>query len=385
MSAHAQMGLGWDQPRMSILCSHSDYVARLPPGAQPFGISSRCGVEGMVLGQNVLSVQGHPEFSTLLGLESMRALAKHFVSSGKTTEEMAQSAVASAEAGLTDARPLRDALVAFLRQGMKPGPLFGTSGMQPIIGFGSLLSEASARSSFPNLSNFRLARLQGFQRVMQHPASIFFQRGIASLETREMASLSVEACEEGGDNESSSSSSSSFLVAAFNIPADELPEFFAREEEFFIGTAPIHELDGSVRERGLVCLASTDDEYIAKHGEAAFRDRYIRYGLNTIWSWQGPILPCRVYLRHCVLAAQRAGQDVKDDFIDTTLLGGTKPPYTHARTHARTPARAHVHKHEHSPCFAVRSPCAHACAHAREQARSHARTHAPGVGEVEMV
>lgn len=321
VSAHAQLGLGWDQPRMKILCSHSDVVSKLPPGAQPFGISSHCGVEGMVLGQNILSVQGHPEFSTPSGLESMRALAKHFVNEGTATEEVAQSAVASAEAGLADAGPFRDALIAFLCDGMKSGPLFGTaSSMQPIIGFGSLLSEASARSSFPNLNNFRLARLRGFRRVMQHPASIFFQRGIASLETREMASLSVEACEDGADD-----GGRGFLVAAFDIPANELPEFFEREEEFFIVTAPIHELDGSVRERGLLCLASTDDEYKAKHGEAAFHDRYVRYGLDSIWSWRGPILPCRVYLRHCVLAAQKAGQDVADDFLDTTLLRGANP------------------------------------------------------------
>jgi len=141
VSAHAQQGLAWDQPALSVLCSHSDVVTRLPPGAQPFGISPRCGVEGMIVGTNVMSVQGHPEFSTASGLDSVRALAKHFVSKGKATEEMAASAIASAEAGLADAAPLRDALVAFLRSGLKRGPLFGASGVQPILGFGSLLSE----------------------------------------------------------------------------------------------------------------------------------------------------------------------------------------------------------------------------------------------------
>jgi hypothetical protein len=38
-------------------------------------------------------------------------------------------------------------------------------GLMTIAGFGSLLSETSARSTFPNLQNFRLARVRGFRRV----------------------------------------------------------------------------------------------------------------------------------------------------------------------------------------------------------------------------
>ena len=77
--------------------------------------------------------------------------------------------------------------------------------MLAIIGFGSLLSgkavifiigmydryilspyiETSARSTFgEELTNFRLARVQNYRRVFAHPASIFFQRGIAKLETK---------------------------------------------------------------------------------------------------------------------------------------------------------------------------------------------------------
>ena len=34
-----------------------------------------------------------------------------------------------------------------------------------IVGLGSLLSERSSRTTFPNLANFRLARIDGFRRV----------------------------------------------------------------------------------------------------------------------------------------------------------------------------------------------------------------------------
>ncbi|KAF3596158.1 hypothetical protein DY000_02026624 [Brassica cretica] len=58
-----------------------------------------------------------------------------------------------------------------------------------ITGFGSLLSERSARSTFPDLENFRVAKLQGFRRVFAHAAPIFFERGIANLQTKEISSL----------------------------------------------------------------------------------------------------------------------------------------------------------------------------------------------------
>mmetsp|Transcript_15168 Transcript_15168/g.51156 ORF Transcript_15168/g.51156 Transcript_15168/m.51156 type:complete len:82 (-) Transcript_15168:324-569(-) len=51
---------------------------------------------------------------------------------------------------------------------------------------------------------------------------------------------------------------------------------------------------------------------------------YGSYGLSTIWNWQGEILPCRVYLRHCVLACSKAGEEVKEDFLVNTFLWDRK-------------------------------------------------------------
>lgn len=41
-------------------------------------------------------------------------------------------------------------------------------GLMTIAGFGSLLSETSARSTFPELQNFRQGRLKGWRRVFTH-------------------------------------------------------------------------------------------------------------------------------------------------------------------------------------------------------------------------
>ncbi|KAK2990304.1 hypothetical protein RJ640_014756 [Escallonia rubra] len=62
--------------------------------------------------------------------------------------------------------------------------LVSPDGHVSICGFGSLLSERSARSTFPDLINFRVARLNGFRRVFAHVAPIFFDRGIAIAETK---------------------------------------------------------------------------------------------------------------------------------------------------------------------------------------------------------
>uniref|UniRef100_K3WZH0 Gamma-glutamylcyclotransferase AIG2-like domain-containing protein n=1 Tax=Globisporangium ultimum (strain ATCC 200006 / CBS 805.95 / DAOM BR144) TaxID=431595 RepID=K3WZH0_GLOUD len=193
-----------------------------------------------------------------------------------------------------------------------------------IVGFGSLLSgttqdartyghKISARSTFgEQLRNFRLAVMTDYRRVFAHPASIFFERGIANLATKEIASLSSEPA-----------AGCSFLISVFDIPRDLLPSFYEREEEFRIVEVPFQECDGRPGGRALMCTRWTDDEYINARSQEMFDTKYKHYGLDTIWGWdhESGILPCRVYLRHCLLAVQKLGKEVYDDFVTTTYLG----------------------------------------------------------------
>lgn len=48
-------------------------------------------------------------------------------------------------------------------------------GMMSVVGFGSLLSQRSSQFTFPELQNFRLARLRGFRRVFAHITPFFFK------------------------------------------------------------------------------------------------------------------------------------------------------------------------------------------------------------------
>jgi GMP synthase-like glutamine amidotransferase len=55
----------WMQPpseRLNLLASHKDQVSRLPDGARVIASSDFCPVGGFVMGDQVMTVQGHPEF-----------------------------------------------------------------------------------------------------------------------------------------------------------------------------------------------------------------------------------------------------------------------------------------------------------------------------------
>jgi hypothetical protein len=192
-----------------------------------------------------------------------------------------------------------------------------------IIGFGSLLSEKSSRLTFPNLKRFRRGRVDNYRRVFGHPTSIFFRRGIANTDTKEMSSLAVEPARGYG-----------FVASIFEVSKADLIEgsqpglaFLKREEEFDIVQVPFVDLDsshgGSRNDaKGIICTRSTDEEFIRKWGQDHFDDHYKKYGIETIWKWQpdSGLRPCAIYLRHCVLASRSLGQECYDSFLDDTYL-----------------------------------------------------------------
>ncbi|EEC79057.1 hypothetical protein OsI_19621 [Oryza sativa Indica Group] len=185
-------------------------------------------------------------------------------------------------------------------------------GRVSVVGFGSLLSERSARSTFPELEGFRVAALRGFRRVFAHSAPIFFERGIAIEATKEFSSLSVEPCE-----------GELIVVTVFEIKEDEVPAFIEREHEFrFLAVVP-EGLDGvPYANPAVVCARYSDEEYFqvrCKGSKEIYYQRYGRYNIDRIW--RDDILPCRAYLRHCVLAAKNLGEPAYSNFLDHTYLG----------------------------------------------------------------
>ncbi|KAH9626444.1 hypothetical protein KSS87_004946 [Heliosperma pusillum] len=187
-----------------------------------------------------------------------------------------------------------------------------SEGYISICGFGSLLSEKSAMSTFPNLINFRVARLKGFRRVFAHVAPIFFERGIAKPETKEISSLSVEPCKE-----------EELIVTVFEIRESEVPSFMDRELEFrFLAVMP-ETLEGKAfTNPAVLCSRYSDEEFFnirCKGSKEIYYQHYGRYNIDNIW--RDDILPCRLYLRHCVLAAKNLGEVAYNNFLDHTYLG----------------------------------------------------------------
>ncbi|XP_014499135.1 uncharacterized protein LOC106760187 [Vigna radiata var. radiata] len=193
--------------------------------------------------------------------------------------------------------------------------LLSPDGYISICGFGSLLSERSARSTFPDLANFRTAQLKSFRRVFAHVAPVFFERGIAKPETMEISSLSVEPCE-----------GETLVITVFEIRKSEIPDFIKREVEFrFLAVLP-ETLDGHAFDfPAVLCARYSDEEFFnirCKGNKEIYFQQYGRWNIDKIW--RDDVLPCRVYLRHCVLAAKNLGETAYNNFLDHTYLADRK-------------------------------------------------------------
>jgi len=186
---------------------------------------------------------------------------------------------------------------------------------QSIGGFGSLLSERSAKSTFPNLHNFRLAKLKNWRRVFAHVGTVFFVLGIARPDTREMSGLSVEEYE--GEE---------LFISVFDIPIEEVPLFYAREEPFRFEEVNYENLDGTpASDTIMICAHWNDIDYKrvkCHNSEEEFHKKYGQYGIDKVWC--DDVFPCRPYLRHCVLAATKLGEVILNNFLDHTYLADRK-------------------------------------------------------------
>ena len=205
-----------------------------------------------------------------------------------------------------------------------------------ILGYGSLLSERSSRMTFPELQNFRLGRIPNYRRVFGHATSLFFKRGIANMETLEMSSLSAEYMP----------GHKGFICTVFEVSnsdmmmKDGIPSqaFLEREEEFNIVTVPYIDLTTGKEQQGVLCTRGSDDEFLQRWGQDHFDQDYTRYGIPTIWNWNetSGLRPCAIYLRHCVLAAQKMGDECYNSFLDETFLVDRK-----------TTLRSYLHDNPH--------------------------------------
>lgn len=216
---------------------------------------------------------------------------------------------------MTDFKKSKVNLVMELNDESDFNALLSPDGYISICGFGSLLSEKSARSTIPNLKNFRIGVLKGFRRVYAIVGALFYERGIANHGTGEISGLTVEPCD--GEN---------LIVTVFEIKREDVPSFIEREKEYRFLAVNVENLEGKqFSSPAVVCSRFTDDEFLlvrCNGDKALFNEKYGKYNIDRIW--RDDILPCRAYLRHCVLAAKSLGEVAYDNFLDHTFLGDRK-------------------------------------------------------------
>ncbi|XP_035842395.1 uncharacterized protein LOC110925558 [Helianthus annuus] len=103
---------------------------------------------------------------------------------------------------------------------------------------------------------------------------IFFKRGMAKPETKEISSLSVEPCE-----------GESLTVTVSEINKSEIPSYIESEHEFrFLAVLYTHYSDGEYFQNR------------CKGSQEIYHERYGRFGIDNIW--RDDVLPCCVYCRH---------------------------------------------------------------------------------------
>jgi len=188
-------------------------------------------------------------------------------------------------------------------------------GLLTIAGFGSLLSEKSARSTFPSLQNFRQGMVRGYRRIFAHTASVFFVRKIARPETGEISSLSCEECP--GEE---------IIVTLFEIHStpESRRAYVEREHEFRFLAVQCDDLHGNpCPTLAVLCATWNDKAYReARCPEEEFQQRYGQYGIEQVW--RDDVLPCRAYLRHCILASKNLSPEAHASFMDHTYLADRK-------------------------------------------------------------
>ena len=191
------------------------------------------------------------------------------------------------------------------------------------------MSEVSAKSTSPNARNFTYCTVKNFRRVFRHPSHFAMRRQKdmgpdaaevwAHFGATEIAGLSCEPCD-----------GCSFSACRFEVPAAEFPALAEREEMYDLVVAEAELPSGDVCS-GFVCCAMTSDEPLRERmGEAAFQTKYGQHfngnplpGPPRVWEWEGPILPARLYLRHCVLAIRnQAGESAAEELRELFISRG---------------------------------------------------------------
>ena len=106
-------------------------------------------------------------------------------------------------------------------------------------------------------------------------------------------------------------------MSLFEVPhtPQSVAAFIAREHEFrFCAVAPLSLDRLPTGLSAVLCARNTDEAYRSRRCPPdEFQRRWAVHGVEQVW--RDDVLPCRVYLRHCVLAASSFCPDAYESFM----------------------------------------------------------------------
>jgi len=186
-----------------------------------------------------------------------------------------------------------------------------------IIGFGSLLSEESARRTCPSLSSFRLGKVHGYGRV--------FNKIDPKSENLNSDNVANWALVDKPDNVT--------LVTLFEIDREDYPAFARREVDYDLRCIKYIELETDIKGEGIGCCAFNDDgefhAYLENHPiQKSFYHEARQTGPYKGAVWRNDILPRPKYLAFCLESARILGKHYVENILNhgyladqTTTLG----------------------------------------------------------------
>lgn len=170
------------------------------------------------------------------------------------------------------------------------------------------MSEPSARETVPELTDFQLCRIRGYQRVFDKVAMVFFERHGATEDRRDVAALSTFE-----------SPGATMIGCRFEVPDEAMPALFEREHRYRWVMAETVGPDGKVRLARMTTAISDEDYRLNKCvTQAEYHRRVGRYYSGAIR--RDDVLPFPTYLAHVVRALRGVSDEAYEDFLDTTWL-----------------------------------------------------------------
>jgi hypothetical protein len=184
-----------------------------------------------------------------------------------------------------------------------------------IIGIGSLLLEEWAKKTCPNLTNFRLAEISNYKRVFNKTDSFLVRNDLLPKDSKAYACLSAIPTKNAPN----------MIVSAFEIPLSEWAPFMQREFEYKLIEVPFKERITLQSGQGILCVGDYKNDQECEHIVYAdplrlrkwteFRDKYD----GPMWRYD--LLPEPEYLNACLTISKDAGEEVYNNFVETTFLG----------------------------------------------------------------